>query len=183
MDTRDLVPQDAITRAIADLRALPLADLRFAWRRTFRRKPAPGLTRGLLLSMLAYQLQADRHGDLSPASQAVLERIAAKIANRRVRPGKGPLVPPLPMNSFQVGTVFVRSWNGRREAVTVVEGGFLWQGTIYATLSAVARAITGTNWNGWRFFGLREADKPARPSVCSTAKGRRRTGADAQVPA
>ena len=67
---------------------------------------------------------------------------------------------------MQIGTVLIREWNDRPEAVTVVEGGFLWAGATYPTLSAVANAITGRHWNGWVFFGLK------RPALRRKGEGR-----------
>jgi hypothetical protein len=161
--------------ALQGLRAATLQDLRVEWRRTFRRHPPPGLNRSLLFGMIAYQRQADVFGDLEQKHQSFLDRIGTRIVRGREgqgrdgqgrgafaqdeqgRGGRGgrPLVPPLPTNSMQVGTVLIREWNDRPEAVTVVEGGFLWAGAIYPTLSAVANAITGRHWNGWVFFGLK----------------------------
>src|SRR5262249_40160033 len=62
------------------------------------------------------------------------------------------LTAPLPRS----GTILVREWQGRAHHVTVVDDGFLWNGRTYHSLSGIARAITGTNWNGPRFFGMRE---------------------------
>jgi hypothetical protein len=154
-----VIPSSDTEALLSSLRPLPLADLRAAWRKLFHRRPASGLTRTLLIAMLAYQHQAQRSGDLDPTSEAFLERISRKLQSRKERPGRGLLVPALPMNTLQPGTVFVREWNGRQEVVTVVEGGFLWAGSAYPTLSGVACAITGSHWNGWRFFGLREREK------------------------
>ena len=158
------------------LKALSIHELRTEWRRTFRRHPGPGLTRTLLIGMLAYQRQAETHGDLSPRHVAFLDRVVARMARAPEEQGRRPLVPPLPTNSMQPGTVLVREWNGKAEAVTVVEGGFLWGGTTYATLSAVANAITGRHWNGFAFFGLkapaprrRSATGPAEPATPSKA--------------
>jgi hypothetical protein len=141
--------------AFVQLRDLSLHELRTEWRRTFRRHPGPGLTRTLLIGMLAYQRQAAEHGDLSPKHQAFLDRVAERASKAREGQGRRPVVPPLPTNSMQPGTVLVREWAGQPQAVTVVEGGFLWNGATYATLSAVANAITGRHWNGWAFFGLK----------------------------
>ena len=55
-----------------------------------------------------------------------------------------------------VGTRLIREWNGVEHTITVLRDGFEWQGRPYKSLSAIARAITGTRWNGYRFFGLRE---------------------------
>jgi hypothetical protein len=67
------------------------------------------------------------------------------------------LTSPLP----RTGTILVREWRGTTYQVTVVDDGFLWNGKTHRSLSSIARAITGTNWNGSRFFGMREAKNPA----------------------
>ena len=54
-----------------------------------------------------------------------------------------------------VGTRLIREWQGVEHVVTVTADGFDWQGRPYKSLSAIARAITGTRWNGWVFFGLK----------------------------
>ncbi len=63
---------------------------------------------------------------------------------------------PLP----RTGTILVREWRGTTHQVAVVDDGFLWNGKTHQSLSSIARAITGTNWNGPRFFGMREPTKP-----------------------
>jgi len=90
-------------------------------------------------------------GDLDRATIRSLEQIASagRIASAPVpAPGARPL---------KAGTLLRREWNGVLHAVTVAPDGFAWDGATYSSLSKVARAITGTRWNGPRFFGLREA--------------------------
>ena len=183
----EAAPTDNDAFDLQGLSRATIHELRAIWRRTFRRHPPPGLTRSLLLGMIAYQRQADVFGDLAPKHQAFLDRIGARIVQERMggcedrrsqdgqcrddqrsderRQRRRPLVPPLPTNRLQIGTVLIREWNGRSEAVTVVEGGFLWGGTVYPTLSAVANAMTGRHWNGWVFFGLK------RPASRRRAEG------------
>jgi len=72
--------------------------------------------------------------------------------------------------------VLVREYQGRRHIVTTVRDGFDWQGTTYPSLSAIARAITGTAWSGPRFFALQGAgdgSKPKRKSAAAADDGRR----------
>jgi hypothetical protein len=61
---------------------------------------------------------------------------------------------------LKAGTVLVREYQGERHTVTVVPDGFVWHDTTYSSLSTIARAITGTAWNGPRFFGLRVPGEP-----------------------
>jgi len=138
---------------IARLRDLNLGDLQARWQMVFRR-PAPHLPRHLLFRVLAYRLQADRLGDLDAECKRLLDGAGSpEAAARRMVEGKRltALVQP--------GTMLAREWNGRMQRVAVLADGFAWNGKTYPSLSKIAFAITGTRWNGPRFFGLR--DKPS----------------------
>jgi Protein of unknown function (DUF2924) len=137
-------PEDEIAR----LRGLDLAGLQARWRTMFGRRAPAHLPKHLLLRILAYRLQADRHGDLDPASVRALDRLAKTGADR-----SGPLPQA---SSVRPGTLLAREWDGVLHHVMALDEGFAWNGTSYRSLSEVARAITGTRWNGPRFFGLRE---------------------------
>ena len=138
---------------IAHLRGLDLEGLRAHWQRVFRR-PAPAhLSRHLLFAVITYRLQADRFGDLDHETKQVLDRTVAKET--------GP-VTSARLASFDrkrteltPGTVLVREWDRQSQRVMVMADGFAWNGQTYDSLSKVAFAITGTKWNGPRFFGLR----------------------------
>ena len=109
--------------------------------------------------------QARVHGELDRETARYLDRIAKDRARRR-RAGEGkpkapPPIPPAPATrSLKPGTLLAREYDGHLHRVTVVPDGFAWNGAVYNSLSEIARAITGTRWNGPRFFGLR--DRPAR---------------------
>jgi hypothetical protein len=152
-----LPDRTALDIEIARLRDLDIAGLRSRWHTVFGRRPPPHIPRHLLFRILAYRLQADRLGDLDDASRRLLDgsgspdkagQNAANLVRRiaDVRPG----------------TSLGREWNGRLQRVTVVADGFAWNGKTYPSLSQIAFAITGTRWNGPRFFGLR--DKPSKRS-------------------
>jgi hypothetical protein len=115
------------------------------------------LPRHLLLRILAYRLQADRFGDLDSESKHLLDRSESpeKAGQQAVR-----LVRRIA--DVRPGTVLGREWKGRMQRVAVLADGFAWNGKTYPSLSQAAFAITGTRWNGPRFFGLR--DKPAKGS-------------------
>jgi hypothetical protein len=139
---------------IAHLRGLDLKGLRSRWQSVFQ-GPAPDhLTRHLLFSVIAYRLQADRFGDLAHEMRQVLDRTNAKEA--------GPVTSARLANLDQKrtelspGTVLVREWDRQSQRVMVMADGFAWNGQTYYSLSKVAFAITGTKWNGPRFFGLRD---------------------------
>jgi Protein of unknown function (DUF2924) len=139
---------------IARLRDLDITALRSRWHTVLGRPAPPHLPRHLLFRILAYRVQADRLGDLDTQSQHLLdcsgtpEKAGQKAANglRRVE--------------IRPGTILAREWNGRMQRVAVLVDGFAWNDKTYPSLSKVAFAITGTRWNGPRFFGLR--DKPRR---------------------
>ncbi len=142
---------------IAHLRDLDIHGLRVRWKGLFRRQPPAQLPRHLLFAMLAYQLQADQLGDLAPDTVRLLRQIAAA----------GAIPQAIRMTSafdrrraeLKSGTILMREWNGQPHRVMVLDEGFAWNGKTYDSLSKIAFAITGTKWNGPRFFGLR--DKPA----------------------
>ena len=133
----------AIEAEIAHLRALALGALRRRWRVVFGRTPPAGLSKNLLGRMLAWRLQEQAFGGLDRESLSFLEGLARRAGSRR---------------RLKPGTVLVRDDHGERHTVTVAEDGFEWQGTSYASLSAIARAITGTAWSGPRFFALARAN-------------------------
>jgi hypothetical protein len=152
-------PQTEAERVAAEVAALADLDLhglRVRWRKLFRKGAPAHLTRALLLRVLAYRVQANAFGDLDRETARTLERIA-----RAHRAGERKPVPAVPdPRTLKPGAVLVREHGGTLHRVTVVEGGYAWSGTTHRSLSEVARAITGTQWNGPRFFGLREG--PAR---------------------
>jgi hypothetical protein len=146
--------QKAIDVEIARLRELDVGALRARWHTVFGRRAPAHLPRHLLFRILAYRLQADHLGDLDSESQRLLDRSESpeKAGQRAAHQVRRP-----------IGTVLGREWNGQMQRVTVLENGFAWKGKIYPSLSKVALAITGTRWNGPRFFGLR--DKPSKREV------------------
>jgi len=118
-------------------------------------RPAPThLPKHLQLAITIYRRQADAAGDLDPAIRRFLDRIGAKetsesIMDKLVSLDRGQV-------ELKAGTILTREWNGTVHRAIVVDDGFLWDGTKYDSLSAIAFAITGTRWNGPRFFGLRD---------------------------
>ena len=141
----------AIDVEIARLRDLDVGALRARWHTVFGRRAPAHLPRHLLFRILAYRRQADHLGDLDSESQRLLDRSESpeKAGQRAASQIRAP-----------VGTVLAREWKGQMQRVTVIENGFAWKGKIYPSLSKIAFAITGTRWNGPRFFGLR--DKPSK---------------------
>jgi len=145
---------------IAYLRGLDLRGLRARWQGIFQRQAPAHLTRHLLFAVIAYREQADRFGDLDPAIRQVLDRTIAKEAGPTMSSRLASF--DQKRTELKPGTVLVREWDRQSQRVTVLADGFAWNGRTYDSLSKVAFAITGTRWNGPRFFGLRDkADRPA----------------------
>ena len=136
---------------VARLRDLDVPDLRARWHTVFRRQPPPHLPRHLLYRVLAYRLQADHLGDLAGESQRLLDRSVSPehAGQRAVDLGRRNV-------NLRTGTVLGREWKGKMQRVAVLADGFAWNGTTYPSLSKIAFAITGTRWNGPKFFGLRD---------------------------
>ena len=146
---------------IAHLRGLDLKWLRSRWQSVFQSLPPDHLPRHLLFAIIAYRVQADRLGDLDHETKQILDRTDAKdkgttMSTRLVSFDQK-------RTELTPGTELVRKWEQQSQRVMVMADGFAWNGQTYDSLSKVAFAITGTKWNGPRFFGLR--DKEDRPAV------------------
>jgi len=124
----------AIEADIAHLRSLAIDALRRHWRVVFGRTPPADLSKDLLGRMIAWRLQERAFGGLDRESLRFLDRLARQGSSTR--------------RQFKPGTVLVRDYQGQRHTVTVAPNGFDWQGMTYRSLSAIARAITGTAWSG-----------------------------------
>jgi hypothetical protein len=137
---------------IAHLRGLDLKGLRARWQSVFQRPALAHLSRHLLFAVIAYRVQADRFGDVDHATKQVLDRTAAKD-----EPAMSARLASFDQKRTELapGTVLIREWDRRSQRVMVMADGFAWNGQTYDSLSKVALAITGTKWNGPRFFGLR----------------------------
>jgi hypothetical protein len=146
---------------IAHLRGLDLKGLRLRWLSVFQRAAPAHLTRHLLFAVIAYRLQVDRFGDLDHATRQVLDRTIAKEAGSTMSSRLASF--DQKRTELTPGTVLVREWDRQSQRVMVMADGFAWNGRTYDSLSKVAFAITGTRWNGPRFFGLR--DKEDRSAI------------------
>ena len=139
---------------IAQLRGLDLKDLRARWQSVTGREAPPHLSRHLLFAMVAYRIQAEALGDLD----ADTVRLLKKVGSGRSGPEVSPLTNAFDQRRRELfpGTIITREWNGHNHRAMVVAEGFAWEGQTYDSLSKIAYAITGTKWNGPRFFGLRD---------------------------
>ena len=154
---------DTLEDEIARLRDLDLLALRKRWLNLVGRPAPKFFRRKFLVRAVAYQMQVAAFGGLSDKTRRRLREIAeavrtgnehAVLATRRVSPG----------------TQLIRHWREKTYSVTVLDDGFAWNGARFASLSAIAGAITGTNWNGYAFFGLKQRSKN-RPGAGSNANG------------
>jgi hypothetical protein len=140
---------DNVLARIAALKATPVDELRRQWQQLFD-TPPPRYNRRFLESRLAYRLQELAYGGLKPETVRRLEQLGEQldggdVAVRRRRAEDRPIA----------GTKLIREYRGVMQQVTVLQNGYEWQGRPYKSLSAIARAITGTRWNGLVFFGLK----------------------------
>jgi hypothetical protein len=129
------------------LEELPVAELKQEWARCHG-TPAPNLSADLLRLGIAYRLQEKRHGGISRESRRILRHSA-----RAMKEGNTVPAPP-PQRKLTPGTRLVRDWRGTGHTVTVLDDGFEYDGRPWRSLTAIAKAITGTHRNGPRFFGL-----------------------------
>jgi Protein of unknown function (DUF2924) len=145
--TEAAVP-DPLIEQIAALEALHIEQLRSCWAEAYGRPPPPCSHRQFLVRGLAHRLQENALGGLAP----VLRRRLADLAARLKGDPETALSVPL---RIKPGTRLIRAWRGERHQVTVLEHGFEYRGERHGSLSAIARAITGTRWSGPTFFGLK----------------------------
>jgi Protein of unknown function (DUF2924) len=173
-------PDDAssVNALVAGLKALNAQGLRLQWRNHLGGVPPAHLPRWLLMNLLAYRIQAAALGGLDKATLSVIHqpRGAAPESScggpfeiRAASTRDGIALKP--------GAMLAREWRGK-ERVTVLDKGFAWNGKTYGSLSQIAKTITGTNWNGHRFFGLRTP----KPGSLGRATSRRQDGAALSEP-
>ena len=141
--------RDPIPARLAALKTTPTPDLKKQWRDLFDSEPPP-FNRRYLESRLAYRIQELAYGGLKPETVRRLERLGEDLDGGDKKK-RGMRADAMPIT----GTRLLREWQAVEHIVTVTTDGFEWQGRPYKSLSAIARAITGTRWNGWVFFGLK----------------------------
>lgn len=150
-----MIMADSVLARLVALKTTPTPDLKSMWRDLFDSEPPP-YNRRFLESRLAYRIQELAHGGLRPATVARLEALAedldgGDVARRKRSMKDRPIT----------GTRLIREWRGVDHCVTVLDDGFEYQGRPYKSLSAIARAIAGTRWNGLLFFGLKNFRRAA----------------------
>jgi hypothetical protein len=141
----------AVLSQLAALQAMTTPQLVAKWRELNDSDPPP-YNKSFLISRLSYRVQELAYGGLQPETIKQLEALGKNLdggnaAKRKVRADRRPVS----------GTQLHREWKGRTHIVTVRTSDFEWEGRPYKHLTAIARAITGTHWNGWVFFGLKKS--------------------------
>lgn len=136
-------------KQIIAMQQQPLEELRALWREIFQQAPPP-YKRGYLIQRLAYRLQELTYGTLPEKSRQRLKKLGEHFQKHGELPNqKG-------TTTLVEGTRLVREYQGQSHEVLVTREGFIWAGKPYKSLSAIARTITGTRWNGHVFFGLKK---------------------------
>ena len=146
--------REKLSTEIAGLESLDLNQLRVQWKLLYEIEAPPHLSRDLLMRAVAYRIQENVLGGLKPATRRLLERVAEDARARK--PTK-----VVPRRRVGPNTILIREWGGTRHQVTVLESGAMFRGKHYRSLSQVARVITGSQWSGPLFFGLRAPAKEA----------------------
>lgn len=140
-DHRPAPTASALADEVSGLASLSVDELRSRYRRLYRRAAPVGLSRDLIGRLVAHRLQEQQLGKLDDELARHLARLARGQETRR---------------RIKTGSVLVREHDGVSHEVVIVPGGFLWNGETHRSLSTLAKRITGTTWNGPRFFGLRQ---------------------------
>jgi hypothetical protein len=150
-----------VAAEIEALERLGVDELRLQWRNRWGRLAPARLSRSLLYRVMVYRMQAEAFGDLDRETKRMLDRLAdhpsmvgastAEPTERASTPASSSIGHVVPL-VLKPGALLTREWQGRIERVMVLEEGFAWNGKAYASVSAVALAITGVKWNGRRFF-------------------------------
>lgn len=145
----------SVLKQIHNLKSLDHEGLCALWRALYAQEP-PVYNRRFLTSRLAYRIQELAYGGLSEEAKSKMSTI---ISGDQLCSTSASVRKQVPVQKQQstkaiTGTKFIRDWNGTRYEVIAVNGGFEYDGKIYRSLSAIAKAITGTHWNGKLFFGV-----------------------------
>lgn len=128
---------------------LSKADLEIEWRKYFKGKPPPRASVEFLRGHVAWKQQAKQHGGLKRATNTQIRNLVKQLrAGVDLTPEKELTIKP--------GTRLIRQYKGEKHEVTVTEKGFRYRDQNFTSLSTIARHITGTNWNGRVFFGLKK---------------------------
>jgi hypothetical protein len=156
-----LSPDAPLTAILADLEGLGIEGLRRQWRNHLGGRTPDHLPRWLLAKVLGHRLQVAAFGDLDKSVRRLIRDQSDMEGGRRAAPFDRRDPQTREGVGLRAGALLVREWQGKLERVMVLEEGFAWRGKSFGSLSQIAKAMTGTNWNGHRFFGLRQGQETA----------------------
>ncbi len=139
---------------INKLKTLSRNDLIKRWYKYFNEEPPSGAKKEFLIKHIAWQMQAKKYGGYSAQTLKQLEKLAQKISNKSEISESDIKISPRQILEIKPGTKLIREHHEIKHEVIVLENGFSYNGERYKSLSAIAYKITGTKWNGKRFFGL-----------------------------
>jgi Protein of unknown function (DUF2924) len=142
----------AVEAELDRLAVMPIAQLRKRYCEVFRTDPPKAFGPDLLRRSIAHRIQEKAYGGLSRSTQRLLDQMIKTYAAKP----NGKIVLP---RRIKPGSELVRTWKGKSYRVMVMADGFAYDGETFASLSEIASEITGTRWNGPRFFGLRSTSK------------------------
>jgi hypothetical protein len=161
------VTDSAVEDELDRLPVMPIVQLRVRYREVFRCDPPKAFGPDLLRRSIAHRIQEKAYGGLSRSAQRLLDQMMKAFAAKP----NGKIALP---RRIKPGSVLVREWKGKSHRVMVLAEGFAYDGKTFGNLSEIAGLITGTRWNGPRFFGLRskaqDTDEPAHPVRSGSAK-------------
>jgi hypothetical protein len=164
----DPVVEDELDR----LAVMPIVQLRVRYREGFRTDPPKAFGPDLLRRSIAHRIQEKAYGGLSRSAQRLLDQMMTAY----VAKPNGKIALP---RRIKPGSVLMREWKGKSHRVTVLADGFVYDGDTYSNLSEIAGLITGTRWNGPRFFGLRSKTQENDETVASDRSDRIKRKAEA----
>src|SRR6266403_6210320 len=168
-------PDPAVEDELDRLATMPIAKLRVRYREVFRTDPPKAFGPDLLRRSIAYRIQEKAYGGLSRPAQRLLDQMMKAFAAKP----NGKIVLP---RRIKPGSVLVREWKGKSHRAMVLADGFAYDGETYTNLSEIAVLITGTRWNGPRFFGLRtKPDESAEPTHPERPDGAERNSNTASI--
>ena len=158
--TNSISDGGGIAALIAQLPDFDQKQLCLHWRNHLSGTVPAHLPRWLLIRVLASRLQAAVHGDLDAATWRKIRGSPPETAGASLPHFARRAAATREGTPLRPGALIVREWKGELQRVTILNKGFSWNGATYGSLSQVAKAITGVNWNGHRFFGLKRAGGP-----------------------
>lgn len=155
----------AVEDELDRLATMPIAKLRVRYRELFRTDPPKAFGPDLLRRTIAHRIQEKAYGGLSRSARRLLDQMIKAFAAKP----NGKIVVP---RRIKPGSVLVRVWKAKSHRVTVLAEGFVYEGVTYSNLSEIAGLITGTRWNGPRFFGLRSKTQESEETAASNGSDR-----------